>query len=265
MTRKIVVIIFIIAILMIAIPAMAVSQEGEQYINQIVGGSSSSFRQAAQSIYNNQLKEQLVLDVLAEKLLQTYNDTDSTTMDAVAWACKALGRSGDVRYRDVLNTVNDNAKKYKVRKYAKQSLEMMPEGKAKHPYKKGSVDLAAMKKRLEKGKSAMAVRKKSKPKKSSKKNPVVEEEEIIETKASISSIRKGMSLQEVTSIIGAPTSSTSHVTGKTFNPFYYGSDHARLIHLYKGQGRVLYSQKSSYSNVWQVIEVQINPSETGYP
>jgi hypothetical protein len=265
MTRKITFFISIIVVLMIAIPAMAVSPKGEQYVNQIVGGDSTSMRQAAQSIYNNEFKERVVLDVLAEKLIQTYNDTDSTTMDAVAWACKALGRSGNVRYRNILNTVNDNAKKYKVRKYAKQSLKMMPDGKAKYPYKKGSVNLAAMKKRLEKGQPALTTKRKSKSKKSKKKKPVEQKIEEEEIKTSISSIRKGMSLQEVISITGSPTSTSSRVTGKTLNPFYYGSDHARLIHLYKGQGRVLYSQKASYSNVWRVIEVQLNPGEKGYP
>ena len=74
-----------------------------------------------------------------------------------------------------------------------------------------------------------------------------------------------MSMQEAVDLVGEPTSSTSHVTGKAFNPFYYGSDTARLIYLYKGRGRILFSQSSSYSNTWRVMEVQINPAETGYP
>ena len=174
-------------------------------------------------------------------------------MDALSWACKAIGRSGDSRYRNVLKTVSSNAEHAKVRKYAKQSLNKMPKGKVKKPYKEGSVDLAKMRKKLESGQSAVSGTQKSKAKKSGKK------------KYSLSAIRKGMSLQEVTSLVGEPTSTTSHITGKTFNPFYYGGDHARLIHLYKGQGRVLYSQSSTYSKTWRVMEVQINPSETGYP
>ena len=255
MMRKIIFSIFIVAMLMPAIPAMAVSPAGERYINQIVGGGNSSLRRASQSIYHNGLRERVVLDVLAEKLLQTYNDTSQIGVDALAWACKALGQSGDVRYRNVLQTVKKNAKHSKVRKYAKQSLNDMPKGKVKKPYKKGSVNLKAMEKKLAKGQSPVPASKKSKRKRKSGKN-----------KYSLSAIEKGMSLEEVDELLGEPTSTTGHITGKSFNPFYRGSDHARLIHLYQGKGRIHFSQSSRYSRrVWRVIEVEINPGEPGYP
>ncbi len=264
MMRKIT--ISIIAILLLAIPAMAVSPEGEQYINKIVGGNNTSLRKAAQDIYNAKLTERVVLDVLAEKVLLSlsYNNTDSLTRDAVAWACKALGRSGDIRYKNVLNIVKDQTKHSKIKKYAELSLKMMSDGKVKAPYKKGSMDLVAMQKRLEKGRPALPPKKKSKPKKKKPKPKKVEEKKSV-VKPSLSIIRKGMTLQEVKLIIGSPTSIKSHVNKKTFNPFYYGNDYAQLTHFYKGQGRVSYSQRSSYSNAWRVIDVQINPEETGYP
>jgi len=165
-----------------------------------------------------------------------------------------LGQSGNIRYRNVLKTVSKKAKHSKVRKYAKQSLNKMPAGKVKKPYKKGSVNLKAMQKKLAKGQSPVPASKKSKGKQKSGKK-----------KYSLSAIKKGMSPDEVISIVGEPTSTTGHITGKSFNPFYYGSDHARLIHLYKGQGRVLYRQSSRYSRrAWRVLEVQIDPGEPGY-
>jgi hypothetical protein len=255
MMRKIIFILFIVAMLMPTIPAMAVSPAGERYINQIVGGGNSSLRRASQSIYHNGHRERIVLDVLAEKLLQTYSDTSHIGVDALAWACKALGQSGDIRYRNVLQAVNKKAKHSKVRKYAKQSLNQMPAGKAKKPYKKGSVNLKAMKKKLAKGQSPVPASKKPKGKKKSGKK-----------KYSLSAIKKGMSLQEVNALVGEPTSTTGHITGKSFNPFYYGSDHARLIHLYQGRGRIHFSQSSRYSRrVWRVMEVEIDPGEPGYP
>jgi len=170
MMRKIIFFIFIMALLLPTIPAMAVSPAGERYINQIVGGGNSSLRRASQSIYHNGMRERVVLDVLSEKLLQTYNDTSQIGVDALAWACKALGQSGDIRYRNVLKTVNKKAKHSKVRKYAKQSLDNMPAGKVKKPYKKGSVNLKAMEKKLAKGQSPVPASKKSKRKKKSGKN-----------------------------------------------------------------------------------------------
>jgi len=255
MMRKIICFVFMVALLIPTIPAMAVSPAGERYINQIVGGGNSSLRRASQSIYHNGHRERVVLDVLAEKLLQTYNDTSQIGVDALAWACKALGQSGDIRYRNVLQTVIKNAKHSKVRKYAKQSLDIMPAGKVKKPYKKGSVNLKAMEKKLAKGQSPVPASKKSKGKRRSGKN-----------KYSLSAIKKGMSLEEVNALLGEPTSTTGHITGKSFNPFYYGSDHARLIHLYQGKGRIHFSQSSRYAHrVWRVIEVEINPGEPGYP
>ena len=255
MMRKIIFFIFIMAMLMPTIPVMAVSPAGERYINQIVGGGNSSLRRASQSMYHNGMRERVVLDVLSEKLLQTYNDSSQIGVDALAWACKALGQSGDSRYRNVLKTVNKKAKHSKVRKYAKQSLDNMPAGKVKKPYKKGSVNLKAMQKKLAKGQSPVPASKKSKGKRKSGKK-----------KNSLSAIRKGMSLQEVNALVGDPTSTTGHITGKSFNPFYYGSDHARVIHFYQGRGRIHFSQSSRYSRrVWRVMEVEIDPGEPGYP
>ncbi len=251
--RKILFFIFIVAMLVPAIPAMAVSPAGERYINQIVGGGSSSLRRASQSMYNTEFTERAVLDVLAEKLLQSYNNTGNTSVDAIAWACKALGRSGDIRYKNVLATVSKQAENRKVQKYAKQSLKRMPAGKAEKPYEQGTVNLAKMRKKLSKGQSSV----------SSGQQP--SKKQTKQRQYSLSAINKGMSLQEAVDLVGEPTSSTSHLTGKTFNPFYYGSDHARLVYLYKGRGRILFSQRSSYSNTWRVMEVQIDPSEPGYP
>ncbi len=251
--RKILFFIFIVAMLIPAVPALAVSPAGERYINQIVGGGSSSLRQASQSMYNTEFTERAVLDVLAEKLLQSYNNTGNVGVDSIARACKALGRSGDIRYKNVLAEVSKQAENRKVQKYAKQSLKRMPKGKAEEPYEQGSVNLVKMRKKLSKGQSSVSSGQQSSKKQSK------------QSKHSLSVITKGMSLQETVDLIGEPTSSTSHITGKTFNPFYYGSDHARLVYLYKGRGRILFSQRSSYSNTWRVMEVQIDPTEPGYP
>ncbi len=247
--RKIFLFIFIVAILTMAIPAMAVSPAGKRYINQIVGGGSSSFRRAAQSMYRTEFTERAALDVLAEKLLQNYNKTKRMGVDSIAWGCKALGQSRDIRYKNVLAAIAQKAENRKVKKYAKQSLKKMPKGKAKKPYKKGSINLKAMRKKMSKGQSAV---KSSKSK--SKKN-----------RRSLSVVSKGMSREEVSDLLGEPTSTSTRVTGKAFNPFYYGSDNARLTYYYKGKGRVLFSQRSSYSNVWRVMEVELDSSEPGYP
>ena len=253
--RKIVFFIFIVAMLISAIPAMAVSPAGERYINQIVGGGSASIRKASQSIYRTELTERAVLDVLAETVLQNYTNTDRVGVDSMAWACKALGSSGDIRYKNVLRKVIKGSGNRKLIKYAQKSITKMPAGKAKQPYKKGSINIASVRKKMSSGQSNESVQKQL-PGKQNKKNK--------KSKYSLSIIKKGMSYQEVNDLIGEPTTSSTRLTNKTFNPFYYGSDTSRLTYLYKGKGRILFS-RGSYSNVWRVMEVQLDSSEAGYP
>ena len=73
-----------------------------------------------------------------------------------------------------------------------------------------------------------------------------------------------MSIQEANDILGRPTAAIIHSTGKGNIPFYYGSDGARFLHLYKGRGRIIFNQTRINSNVWRVFEIQIDPSESGY-
>jgi hypothetical protein len=51
----------------------------------------------------------------------------------------------------------------------------------------------------------------------------------------------GMSLQQVTDLIGPPTDTKQYVTGKSFIPFYNGTDGVRLEAVYRGLGRITFS------------------------
>ena len=57
----------------------------------------------------------------------------------------------------------------------------------------------------------------------------------------LTQLKIGMSTQQVISLIGQPNDAGSHVTGKAFIPFYFGSDRARHEMVYKGQGRLLFA------------------------
>ncbi|HEX5050703.1 MAG TPA: hypothetical protein VFZ65_02925 [Planctomycetota bacterium] len=55
----------------------------------------------------------------------------------------------------------------------------------------------------------------------------------------------GMSESEVNAILGPPTSTGSHITGKQFVPFRFsGRDTVRIVYFYKGVGRVEFSAGS---------------------
>jgi hypothetical protein len=66
--------------------------------------------------------------------------------------------------------------------------------------------------------------------------------------------------------VGEPTTSTGHMTGKAWIPFNFkGSDTARQYSLYKGKGRIIFTNRSYYDHTWQVYEVQVDANESGYP
>lgn len=82
---------------------------------------------------------------------------------------------------------------------------------------------------------------------------------------SFDQITIGMSMDEVVAFVGQPTATTSRITGKAWAPFYHGGDTARLFALYRGKGRIVFSNPSRYAPVWRVIDIVYDPSESGYP
>jgi hypothetical protein len=77
-------------------------------------------------------------------------------------------------------------------------------------------------------------------------------------------VQMGMSMKEVYDLIGQPTDTSAHITGKQFNPFYYGGDTHRVEAMYKGQGRIVFSRSSAFEGDMRVIEIIYNPDESGY-
>lgn len=54
-------------------------------------------------------------------------------------------------------------------------------------------------------------------------------------------LKIGMSMKQVTDIVGQPTDQGAYVTGKAWIPFYFGSDRHRFELLYKGVGRLIFA------------------------
>src|SRR5579871_5780266 len=71
----------------------------------------------------------------------------------------------------------------------------------------------------------------------------------------LAKIKDGMSPEEVSSLIGPPTSQGAYATGKAFIPFHYGGDNSRRIFRYKGMGTIIFSQNSSFTSGYSVMEV----------
>ena len=230
--------------------------DAEQYnVDRLVNGGSVSIRTAAKNLYHTGESNPKVLDVLAEVVLQNYQKSDRNSIDAISWACKALGNSGLSRYRSVLEEVQDKGSHRKLRGYAKKSLAQLGnDGSAQ--YQRGMVSLEKLKQNPSKTAST--------PK------PV----QPVQTQAPtgngnfkpITEVKVGMGMEQAYALVGQPTATTSYQTGKAWIPFNFkGSDVARIAALYKGQGRIVFSNDNAYSASWRVLEVLVDPNESGYP
>jgi hypothetical protein len=75
----------------------------------------------------------------------------------------------------------------------------------------------------------------------------------------------GMSMKQVTDLIGEPTDQGASVTGKAFIPFYFGSGTVRYEAAYKGQGRLIFSgggmSNAGGANLVWIIN---NANDSGY-
>lgn len=226
--------------------AQAVDASGQRYIDQLLQGGPVSVSQAAQSIYHTGYRDQEVLDVAAEVLAQKYRSaTSNSEADAYAWVCKALGNSGNGRYKTLLSQVAE-ANNRKLQRHCSKAADSLSAGASS--FAAGSVNLE----RYRSGAATSA--------------QPASQAVAAQGKGSFSSVVVGMSMDEVNALLGAPSSTYAHQTGKAWIPFNFkGKDVARVVNLYKGQGRVTFSQESVYAQVWRVLEVLPNPNESGYP
>ena len=75
----------------------------------------------------------------------------------------------------------------------------------------------------------------------------------------------GMSMRQVTDLVGQPTDSGAYMTGKAWIPFYFGSDRHRFEMVYKNQGRLIFAGGSlgDYTG-GNLIWIIHNAKEGGY-
>ena len=75
----------------------------------------------------------------------------------------------------------------------------------------------------------------------------------------------GMGMRQVLDIAGPPTDQGAYITGKSFIPFYFGSDRSRVEFVYRGQGRLIFAGAAAGSlSGGNLIWIINSPSESGY-
>lgn len=108
-----------------AIASSAPAAKGEsRYIKMLRSNNLRSKADAGKLIVREGVKDTAVLDVVEQELLKGYlaSGDDRAAVETMSWLCKALGASGNGKYRGTLQTVAQKAPHGKLQKYAKQSL-----------------------------------------------------------------------------------------------------------------------------------------------
>lgn len=105
-------------------PSAPAAKGESRYVKMLRSANLRSKTDAAKLIVREGVKDTAVLDVVEQELLKGYQASgdDRGAVDAMAWLCKALGASGNGKYRGTLKTVADKAPHRKLQKYAEQSL-----------------------------------------------------------------------------------------------------------------------------------------------
>jgi len=164
----------------------ALSQEytGREHSEAMLLLSQSDFdvRLAAKSLNRLSSKRQDILDLLAEVTWTACSGNRKMNPDTLSWLAKALGNTKQARYAGLLDYCLANATGKNTIKYLKQARDSL-EGTTTDSFEGGKIDLEQMRARL---------LKKGGP---SSRNQVAKQ---------FDEVRKGQSLDEVYSILGAP-------------------------------------------------------------
>ncbi len=72
----------------------------------------------------------------------------------------------------------------------------------------------------------------------------------------------GMDPREVASLLGAPTDQRVYVTGKSFIPFYFGTDSVETVFHYRALGRVVFANGPIF--LPRVIRIEEDENEPGF-
>ncbi len=101
--------------------------ELDRYIAMLESSDSRQVRRAAKYLAKRYSRSTRALQAARRVLLSgcRKKSDDRHYVDALAYLCKMLGKSHDLRYKEALETVAKKAKAKKLRKYASKSLEIL--------------------------------------------------------------------------------------------------------------------------------------------
>lgn len=108
-------------------PTPSLTSEQAKYLRMLETNNTREQKSAAQLMVKSNLRDIVVLDAVEKIILNGYKtsgtDQDrNDTVDTLSWLCKALGASGNSKYRATLTKVASDAPNRKLKGYAEKSL-----------------------------------------------------------------------------------------------------------------------------------------------
>ena len=82
-------------------------------------------------------------------------------------------------------------------------------------------------------------------------------------KSKFAQVEIGMSRGRVEKLIGVPDDSQTHITGRSFQPFYFGGDTQRYQAFYMGEGQLTFSNSSMRAAPETLIIITVDRKATG--
>ncbi len=109
-------------------PQQSSQQTSQQakYIRMLESNDTRQQKDAAQSMVKTKFRDTVVLDVVESVLLRGYRASGNQrhdSIDTLSWLCKALGASGQGKYKATLSKVASEATDRKLKGYAEKSLK----------------------------------------------------------------------------------------------------------------------------------------------
>lgn len=102
------------------------NKSDQKRYNQLRSNDPDKVRQAAKYLYKGRYQHKSLLDTAAYVLEAGYkNQPSNTHVDAMAWICKALGQSGQKKYRALLKQVASGAPSRKLKGYADKAARRL--------------------------------------------------------------------------------------------------------------------------------------------
>lgn len=84
----------------------------------------------AKEFFSSDITDTASLDIVAEKIWVNREAEDDREIDALSWFCKSLAKSSNARYSQLLSKLANDAKSDKLKRYARLSLESLPDEEA---------------------------------------------------------------------------------------------------------------------------------------